>query len=312
MLNEYALTPDIFCSGSFSADELGDVYLRHLKEPLLNEALVRDLREGRWKEYVKNLEPGLHPRGKELLRKLIKQNRLRSFPEVLHEEPEGHSHWCDEAIVSSESETLTGIIASKDLAEKYQEYELVGCIENLEKTPWWQKRSPSIRLDRKIEDYVQILRPVLMQANSLMFIDRNLDPEKHSYERFLDLVAPIGERIIKPFIEIHRVVYEGSGASREIFSIEHWEDRFTDAWDILLKELGMLVDIFIWDDFHDRYLITDIIGINLPNGFDVSRKPKDITTWTRLGRKERDDIQREFDVSSGKHRLQGSFKIGIE
>ena len=48
LLAEYALTPDIFDSASYSNDEIGDVRLQQMKEVLLSEGLVRDLRDGRW------------------------------------------------------------------------------------------------------------------------------------------------------------------------------------------------------------------------------------------------------------------------
>ncbi len=56
-------------------------------------------------------------------------------------------------------------------------------------------------------------------------------------------------------------------------------------------------------------MISDLIGVSLSNGFDVSRKPDDITTWTRLSRTDRDDLQREFDPASGRHKKRGGFII---
>jgi hypothetical protein len=67
--------------------------------------------------------------------------------------------------------------------------------------------------------------------------------------------------------------------------------------------------VFIGDDFHDRYLITDIIGINLPYGFDTDSRPKARTTWCRLGREDKDDIQREFDPAANHHKLHYRFSI---
>jgi hypothetical protein len=61
--------------------------------------------------------------------------------------------------------------------------------------------------------------------------------------------------------------------------------------------------------FHDRYLITNLVGILIPNGFDVTNNPRDVTTWSRIGRKERDDIQREFDPASNRHRLRHRFTL---
>ena len=67
--------------------------------------------------------------------------------------------------------------------------------------------------------------------------------------------------------------------------------------------------MFIWDDFHDRYLISNIIGISLPNGFDTTTAPNSNTRWTRLGRNDRDDIRREFNRNGRPHKLVGRFKV---
>ena len=67
--------------------------------------------------------------------------------------------------------------------------------------------------------------------------------------------------------------------------------------------------VFIWDDFHDRYLISDLVGILMANGLDTDNAPGVVTAWARLERDNRDDVQREFDPSAGRHKLQHRFTI---
>jgi hypothetical protein len=50
---------------------------------------------------------------------------------------------------------------------------------------------------------------------------------------------------------------------------KQWEKIFRNNFEKLFYNAGLQAEVFIWDDFHDRYLITDIIGINLPYGFDT-------------------------------------------
>jgi hypothetical protein len=76
-----------------------------------------------------------------------------------------------------------------------------------------------------------------------------------------------------------------------------------------LASAGIQVEIFIWDDHHDRYLITDLIGIGMENGFDTTTDPNAITTWMRLSRATRDDIQREFDPACVRHALRHRFSV---
>jgi hypothetical protein len=63
-------------------------------------------------------------------------------------------------------------------------------------------------------------------------------------------------------------------------------------------------EVFFWDDFHERYLIADVIGISVPAGFDVTSKPEEFSTWGRLGRADKDKIQRMFDpAATGKPKV---------
>ena len=90
--------------------------------------------------------------------------------------------------------------------------------------------------------------------------------------------------------------------------MSYFEHRFRSALVGPLRTAGLQAEVFVWDRFHDRFLISNLIGISLPNGFDTGgRYPS--TRWTRLGRPDRDDIQREFDPSSNRHTLHGRFSI---
>jgi len=84
---------------------------------------------------------------------------------------------------------------------------------------------------------------------------------------------------------------------------------FRDALTESLRLAGLTATVHIWDDFHDRYLISNLIGISLPNGFDTSGAPGAVTTWIRLGRRDRDDIQREFDPAARRHVLRDHFEV---
>lgn len=112
-----------------------------------------------------------------------------------------------------------------------------------------------------------------------------------------------------PLVEIHRVCNFGSGKNTEIIEPEDWKKRFGEELSPTCIKAGLKIKVFIWDEFHDRYLISDLMGISMPNGFDESKKTLDKTNWSRLSRKGRDDIQREFDTASHQHVKQGSFSL---
>ena len=90
---------------------------------------------------------------------------------------------------------------------------------------------------------------------------------------------------------------------------DSFKRRFREELADPLRAAGLQAEVFVWDDFHDRFLVSNLIGISLPNGFDTAQDPNAVTRWTRLGRKDRDDVQREFDVARKRHELQWQFTI---
>ena len=76
-----------------------------------------------------------------------------------------------------------------------------------------------------------------------------------------------------------------------------------------LRAAGLQAQVFVWDDFHDRYLISNLVGISLPYGFGSTQDPNSVTRRTRLGKGDRDDVQREFDPASQRHTLRANFMI---
>ncbi|MBW2020332.1 MAG: hypothetical protein JRI65_10080 [Deltaproteobacteria bacterium] len=309
LLAEYALTPDVFDAESYSTGEVGDIHLQHLKEAILHEALVRNLRDGRWLRVFSDDDRTWHQRGKELLRKLVTQNRLNHFQAVLQDEPTGDEEWCLEALASHGVVPLTGVVTTSGVANAFNDESLVSPVDNLPNANWWRERSPSVRLSRTFADYEQNLRLVLQCANSIMFIDPHLDPALPRYGDFVTLLTTMAGRTPRPLVEVHRVCYVGSGPSRQIIPQADLESQFRRELTGPLRDAGLEAEIFVWDDFHDRYLISNLVGISIPYGFDTTPQPGSMTTWTRLGRVDRDDVQREFDPASNRHTLRYRFTV---
>jgi len=311
MLKEYALTPDIFDETCYSVPGICPVQLNNIRDLVLHEAVVSNLHDGEWSRYLTAQNHRFHRVGKELIKAMRTGSRLIKRSSSLTDVPEDDRGWASEALASHEQKSLDGVLISQRYADEFVEHSIVGCIESLHKCSWWSARSPSVRLARNINEYLRVLFLVLHHANSLMFIDPHLDPSRHNYADFTRLLDECRRENpnLNPKIEIHRVCYVGSGKHRKFPSNEEWQERFSRILKPKLEPLKLRVSVFIWDDFHDRYLISNLIGISLPNGFDTTTKPDDITTWTRLGLREKDDVQREFDPASGRHDLKHSFVI---
>ena len=296
MLDEYAITPDVFDPAKYSNIAFIEMCLPHLKEPLLHEALVRDLCGGGWSQFCMAHSSSLHRLCKEIVRKLAQNNRLRRFPQHNTTTPTSSADWCQESLCTSTADALTGVITSHNTKQNFAQGE-VASVEKLTGAPWWQSRSPSTTVDRKTNDYQRVLHRVLMQANSLMFVDPNLDPSSYNYREFSDLLAPVSSRVIKPRIEIHRSFCKGDGVARTFPTQADWKNSFARL-SADLHSRGLNAEVFFWDDFHIRLLISDLVGVNLEAGFDVTSKADDKTIWTRLGRADKDDWQKKFDPAT--------------
>src|SRR5260370_32591696 len=155
MLGEIALVPDCFDGSCYSTEGACDIHLTYLKEPLLHEVLVRDLRNGDWAAYLKNEIGRWHPRGKELLRKLVTQNRLRLFRPALPAAPTDYDAWCGEAIAAHGLEPVSAILASTDVSHRHATCPVVSPVERATNSTWWRLRSPSVRPYRDVASYLQ-------------------------------------------------------------------------------------------------------------------------------------------------------------
>lgn len=313
LLADYAITPDVFDVTSYSTEEVCGLHLDGIREVMLTEGLVRDLAAGTWSRHFANGERLWHRRGKELLKKLALQGRLVPFEPALGGLPVDDVAWCKEALNTHDVIPYTGgVIVTEPIKEAFQEDPLVARIDRLTSTPWWTARCSSVRLARSCEEYRNHLAPVLRCANSLMFIDPHLDPARRGYSDFAALLTDAGSRNPAPAIEIHRVCYEGSSSNRRLpmrDQPDYFERLFCEALRESVRASGLRVEVFLWDNFHDRYLISNVVGISLPNGFDTTADPTSITRWTRLGRDDRDDLQREFDPANERHKLRHRFFV---
>lgn len=309
LLYEYAVTPDVFDISFYPHEEVGTARLEYLKDVFLEEALVRNLRSGEWLDVFRDNDRPWHRRGLELIKKLVKQNRLRHAEKALVNSPVDDVQWCHEALASHQNELLTGILLTAQVFDKVGRSKIMGRIDRLGSSPCWTCRSVSTRLARCRSEYENQLRLIMKSANSVMLIDPHLDPTLGRYSDVLPLLHLAQGRSPLPQIEIHRTMYVGSGQHRQLPDAAEWETRFRNAWGHHLSTSGMKVEIFIWDDHHDRYLITDLIGIKMGNGYDTTSNPNDITTWSRISRRDRDDIQREFDPACNRHTLRHRFTV---
>ena len=312
LLADYAITPDVFDVTSYPTEGECAARLETIREAMLTEGLVRDLRDGTWSGIFRGDARPWHRRGRELLKKMATQGRLLRFGPALPRRPADDVDWCAEALATDDRRPFHGgVIATESVKKAYAADPRVARIDRLSSARWWASRGPSVRLGRTAADYEKHLDLLLRFSNSLMFIDPHLDPGKRRYGHFGTLLQRAGNRVPAPRIEIHRARYKGSGSGRQPTEGDpkYFRRVFRDALARPLRAVGLAVEVFIWHDFHDRYLLSNLVGISLPNGFDVSGAARASTTWTRLGRRDRDDVQREFDPGAGRPGLLDRFDV---
>ena len=182
-------------------------------------------------------------------------------------------------------------------------------LEKMNQTAWWAERSASLTIKRRPQDYRSALALVLRHASLLIFIDAYIDPHAQNYGEFPQLLLAAGSNEYKPIIQIHRASWRKVSGKIQVQPFAAWIADF-DPWSEKLTRADMKTDVFIWEDMRDRYLVSDIISINLPYGFDIGSDGDPPTTWSRIGTKEIERLQLEYEPNCKVHRLVGSFSIG--
>lgn len=282
-----------------------------LSQFLKEDGLIRDLRNGEWMQAMTT--GSLHPIARELLEFAKKEGRMVWAPPQLKDSPDTSEQWYYEAEASSKAKPLTGIVVGRQTMEGREETVGLTLIEKLNVAKWWLERCNSVRVARSAAAYQKVLEPIIKHSRSLMFIDPYIDPSVPRYQAFVDLVTkafrPKGRPPVR--IEIHRAATTGSGRNKEVLTRRAVEEMFLPLVQALRKA-GMRAELFIWDDFHDRHLISNLIGLTLSNGFDIEEKKGSKITFAQISGAVRDDVIREFDANSGEHHLlfEGPIMLG--
>ena len=127
-----------------------------------------------------------------------------------------------------------------------------------------------------------------------MFIDPYLDLQAPRYGDLVQLLRVAA--VLRPdtSVELHRQI-RSAVPGDPFVPAEEWRRRIRGVInaDSLLKSLR--IEIFVWDEFHDRYLISNLMGISIPHGFDTSAR-QDETRWTTLTAEDTDDVRIEFSA----------------
>lgn len=314
MLREFALSPAIFRTDSYYNSMVADLCLKGIGPSLLDDCIVRNLHDGRWLKAILEGSAYLHPRAKELINKMDKQGRLADFKAMKAVCPEAEVEWENEAVSTNHESRLSGMIVTENSKlTRHPQNKLVECPEKLANADFWKNRPCSLRIPRDIEAYSELLDPVLRHANFIAFIDPHLDPEQKRYENFIRLLThpALIARKTKPKIEVHRVAWIGDSKNK-LPKCADIKSILVEAWDKELKLNSIKIEVFLWDDIHDRFVASNLLSMSWSNGFDTTSSSSAKVTVCRLSREDRKDLQDEFTYNSTQHKRMDHFYIGAQ
>jgi hypothetical protein len=304
MISEIILSPCAFDESGYTNKEICKPILQQMRDILLNEALLTSMCKDEFINYLTSNNERWHTIFKNLLPNLITQNRFIKREKYLTNTPITDKEWIIEAleVIKNINKIDNIFISAAHHSQFKRQNSKIHSIENIHLSNFWQNRSCSKRLLLNTIDYINTLELILVNSNSIMFIDPYLDPSPaRPCKEFIDILRFIMNNTIKSSvsIEIHLKLNHNDGDNNKI---SDWEKIFSK--NIFSKVNNKLrIKVFIWDNFHDRYLISDLIGISIPYGFDTTSNTKSITTWTRLSRVDKDAVQKEFDENSVHHNI---------
>jgi hypothetical protein len=308
LLPEFALIQDIF-EGSPREVRL---VIGLLREKLLNEGLVRDLHGGVWSKALDRLaQSAQSPEVRKMIGGLYvylrKQKRLVRREEYASVVPRDPLAWCHEALADHRADPVEAIIAGNDTASKCKEPVVRSIDEVLDRGDEFRP-ARSLRVLQQLNDQARCLHGVLTHARWVALIDPYLDPEHRDYSHIPQLLK--SARNARKDLQLHREAkYGPTRESRVITKENDWRQIF-GKWDAEFRREGLSVQVFIWGDFHNRYLVSNLASLKLGKGFGVSRDPKAFDHWARLDSNTCEGLEREFCENSPDHEKVCSFTIG--
>lgn len=301
---EYALTPDLFL------EEKNAASLKRIYKDWLRHGLVRNLYDGQWRTYLKN--SNLSPIGKEVLKSLMKPNRLlTSDPCLPKPGPANDQDWCREALKSHGNRSLNAILATKEVLGEFESNPLLVTSEDYNDHDELYP-GQSLNLKYSVDEYCQALENVFRRATEVCFIDPYINPADKEYrEDFPKIFNSIKKHRHRSEARIRIQIHLWNENSKIVKTNDKWQQDFED-WGSKLRILGLSADIYLWSKFQSRYFLCNFFGLSTGKGFKSNKNSKETHAWTKLGDKHADDIRRDFETNGNgsKQDLIHRFTIG--
>ncbi len=305
MLHEFAVSPDIFLSSAFGVKIDKDAFipgvthghlaLSSLLKGIERFGVIRNLSGGKWWEVVDGRKEGLHPKSREVLKKLNFNGRVVAAPARMEGSPTAEKDWLAEAVASHGAEPkITQFFGTDEFCASVKGADHENLPVGISRMPYCLPFSGggcSIKIKRNINAYIEVLRPLIKYSRSLMFIDPYLDLSAPNYADFVILLEAIASINPDAEVELHRQI---KPSPRDpILTASDWKQRFAQVIATRPALNKLSVSVFVWDEFHDRYFVSNLMGISVPYGFDTTVKDE-ATRWSMLSTEDANDVREEF------------------
>ncbi|MAT56337.1 MAG: hypothetical protein CMF23_00035 [Ignavibacteriae bacterium] len=254
MIKEYALDPQVMASWDnfrFFSSQFGCQYGRMIsKFPSGWKRIVFELcqnNHGISEIQLKKIEVNLYQR--EFDRKFVKNSR--DYVNSLG--------WIENALRSNQNKPFHAIISS----EVRESVQLVDDIDDSNEK--W-KVDIGLPVPRTANHFVKVFTPFFLLANDIIFVEPHFDPHTSKWYRafriYFRKLFENGKRYRK--IELHTSAKMTPKIFADEFIIK-FEQFFTENYGI---------HVYLWEridnneNFHPRYLLTEVGGLRIDYGFD--------------------------------------------
>lgn len=303
MIYEFAITPGVFDADVLQDPDVARDLIRVL-EGLTSNGLVSDIASeelqtelgrrihrlpaGRVKEEVMTLVSLLDRRQRFVPREYVGQVWPNTDPE-----------WYDEAVASSSIEPIHAIVTSPATIEaRPRRGDHVG-VGSVCSSDVWTSQRRTAPINRTTAAFIAALRPMLVSARSLKIVDPYIAriPDPRFVQSLSEVVRVATDRAVGTALRILEI-YTSTGGSNPA-SWDTWkvnfEAEFRRAFGVFARG-DLTFDVFVWEkrgngpDLHNRFLLSNAVGVQLGYGLDESTSPGDEDDWCVMDESHRERV----------------------
>lgn len=307
MLYQFAITPEVFEYASIKEMSPPGIVLEELLRGICDNGLLADIHAGQWlaavrkNQLARELPSELRDSIESLLNVLYSRNRIIRYPLGSAKFQDDDYRWLRWSLERHNADSLTGVFTTDAMIELSElQNTLLVRISKALSSNCWLGRKRSLSFTKVASNLQQHLAPIVRYANKVSLIDPYMNCRE---DRFLNTVQHCANLLGRNdgkqnlgIIHIHAGDPLNTGLAEHRESSQDRLKRWSIALRQMAQQWGHTFRVFLWGKqktslglgrvFHDRYIITDQVGISTPSGLDFLEDEDEHrahqTTWTTL------------------------------